>query len=206
MDSSGRAYVTGYTVSTNFPTAAPFQPSSGGNYDVFVTKLNASGSALVHSTYLGGSSIDLGNGIAVDSSGRAYVTGYTYSTDFPTWNPFQPGSGGNDDAFIAKISFPATFGDVDGDGQVDLTVWRPGSGTWYTWLSSSLGTYTSTPWGLAGDVPVSGDYDGDGKSDAAVWRPSNGVWYVTTKRYPRNIHCECMGRIFGHPRTGRLRR
>ena len=54
LDSSGNAYVTGYTVSTDFPTATPFQPSSGGNYDAFVTKLNASGSALVYSTYLGG--------------------------------------------------------------------------------------------------------------------------------------------------------
>ncbi len=58
--------------------------------DAFVTKLNAAGSALVYSTHLGGSAWDVGTGIAVDSSGNAYVTGTTYSSDFPTANAFQP--------------------------------------------------------------------------------------------------------------------
>ena len=91
VDSSGNAYVTGSTWSINFPTASPFQASNGGiGYsDVFVTKLNASGSALVYSTYLGGGNSDIGYGIAVDSSGNAYVTGWTDSTDFPTLNPLQ---------------------------------------------------------------------------------------------------------------------
>ncbi len=69
------------------------QRLAGGFTDAFVTKLNAAGSALVYSTYLGGSGGgdygDTGNGIAVDSSGNAYVTGYTDSTDFPTANAFQ---------------------------------------------------------------------------------------------------------------------
>ena len=90
MDSSGNAYVTGYTDSTNFPTANAFQAAfGGGNGDAFVTKLNAAGSALVYSTYLGGSGDDAGSGIAVDSSGNAYVTGHTTSTNFPTANAFQ---------------------------------------------------------------------------------------------------------------------
>jgi Beta-propeller repeat len=60
---------------------------------------------LVYSTYLGGSGGDIGNGIAVDSSGNAYVTGYTFSTDFPTKNPLQPANGGGKvDAFVAKIA------------------------------------------------------------------------------------------------------
>ncbi len=87
VDSSGNAYVTGYTRSIDFPaTAGAFQTAYGGGSsygDVFVTKLNATGSALVYSTYLGGSDEDLGNGIAVDSSGNAYVTGYTRSNNFP---------------------------------------------------------------------------------------------------------------------------
>ena len=103
VDSSGNAYVTGYTNSTNFPTANPLQAVYGGCGDAFVAKLNPGGSALVYSTYLGGSSDDRGYGIAVDSSGNAYVTGYTDSTNFPTANPLQAFSGGFYDAFVTKI-------------------------------------------------------------------------------------------------------
>jgi hypothetical protein len=81
--------VTGYTYSTDFPTQNPFQGSNAGSSDVFVTKLSSSGNTLSYSTYLGGTSDDYGYAIAVDSTGAAYVTGYTYSTNFPTKNPFQ---------------------------------------------------------------------------------------------------------------------
>lgn len=104
VDSSGNAYVTGSTDSTNFPTANPLQPALGGPRDAFVTKLNPSGSALVYSTYLGGSGIDSGADIAVDSSGNAYVTGSTGSPNFPTANPLQPTLGGGFDAFVAKLN------------------------------------------------------------------------------------------------------
>ncbi|HET6464633.1 MAG TPA: SBBP repeat-containing protein, partial [Nitrospiria bacterium] len=93
VDGSGNAYVTGYTLSLDFPTASPEQSACFGNittcHDAFVTKLKDDGSALVYSTYLGGSSDDEGKGIAVDGSGNAYVTGYTLSTDFPTANPLR---------------------------------------------------------------------------------------------------------------------
>jgi uncharacterized protein (TIGR03437 family) len=105
VDSSGNAYVTGYTESTNFPTASPLQATYGGGHDVFVAKLNPAGSALVYSTYLGGYSTDWGYGIAVDSSGNAYVTGYTESTNFPTASPLQAShGGGGPDAFVAKLN------------------------------------------------------------------------------------------------------
>jgi hypothetical protein len=85
VDSAGDAYITGYTNSTNFPTTAGASQTTGGGYnDAFISKLNASGTALVYSTYLGGNDQDSGLGIAVDGSGDAYVTGYTYSTNFPT--------------------------------------------------------------------------------------------------------------------------
>ena len=86
VDTAGNAYVTGYTASTDFPTTpGAFQTTyGGGNDDAFVTKLNPTGTALVYSTYLGGTDSDIGNGIAVDTAGNAYVTGYTASTDFPT--------------------------------------------------------------------------------------------------------------------------
>src|SRR5262249_31663390 len=92
VDSAGNAYVTGLTASNTFPTANAFQPNhaGGSNADAFVTKLNPAGAALVYSTYLGGSGIESGDGIAVDASGNAYAVGETSSPDFPTANALQP--------------------------------------------------------------------------------------------------------------------
>jgi Beta-propeller repeat len=107
VDGSGNAYVTGGTVSSNFPTVNPVQATLGsvGNQDVFVTKINAVGSAIVYSTYLGGSLGDYGSGIALDGSGNAHVTGTTASTNFPTFQPFQANFGGYiGDAFVASIA------------------------------------------------------------------------------------------------------
>ncbi|GAC1515357.1 MAG: SBBP repeat-containing protein [Terriglobales bacterium] len=100
VDSAGNAYVTGYTQSTNFPTATPFQAAYHLNTDAFVTKLNPTGTAFVYSTYLGGNGGDIGFGIAADSSGNAYVTGSTTSTDFPTLNPIQTHGG----IFLTKLN------------------------------------------------------------------------------------------------------
>ncbi len=109
VDSSDNAYITGYTNSTGFPvTPGAFQTVCGGGNpgDAFVTEVNPTGSALVYSTYLGGSNGETGRGIAVDSAGNAYVTGETSSTDFPvTPGAFQTTYGGNmDDAFVSKIN------------------------------------------------------------------------------------------------------
>ena len=104
IDSSGNAYVTGVTNSTDFPTVNPLQATNYGSDDGFVAELNPAGSALVYSTYLGGSGGDTSQGIAVDSCGNAYVTGYTQSTNFPTVNPLQATNHGSSDAFVAKIS------------------------------------------------------------------------------------------------------
>lgn len=100
---TGEAYVTGSTLSTNFPTAAPLQSTDAGDADVFVTKLNPTGSALMYSTYLGGSGFDEGRGIAVDSAGNAYVTGNTSSSNFPTKGSSTT-YGGKGDAFVAKLN------------------------------------------------------------------------------------------------------
>jgi hypothetical protein len=105
VDSSGNAYVTGRTASTDFPvTAGAFQTGYGGSTDTFVSKLNASGNALVYSTYIGGSGGDFGLAIALDASGEAYVAGQTGSTNFPTANPVQPVSGGPSDGFLTKLN------------------------------------------------------------------------------------------------------
>jgi len=119
-DAAGNAYVTGGTTSISFPTTSgAFQPANGAGavgapLDIFVTKLNAAGTAVVYSTYLGGSSNESAGGITVDDAGNAYVTGSTSSTDFPTTlGAFQPifggGStftefGGPSDAFVTKIN------------------------------------------------------------------------------------------------------
>jgi hypothetical protein len=106
VDSAGNAYVIGTTNSNNFPTMNPLQPAFEGlGYDSFLVKINPTGSGLVYSTYFGGSGLDVAQGVAVDSSSSAYVTGITQSTDFPTVNPLQPAYGGGDhDAFVAKIN------------------------------------------------------------------------------------------------------
>ena len=81
----GNAWVTGVTSSADFPvTAGAADSSFNGMADAFVSELNANGSALLYSTYLGGTQSESGNDIALDSSGDVYVTGHTYSMDFPT--------------------------------------------------------------------------------------------------------------------------
>jgi len=115
VDSSGSAYVTGYTYSADFPTANPLQASTGMSSDAFITKLNTSGSAFVYSTYLGGNNSDDGMGIAADSSGNSYVTGRTLSTDFPTAHPLQTSSRGDYDGFVTKIGLPTYSGITLGD-------------------------------------------------------------------------------------------
>ncbi|MBF0338966.1 MAG: SBBP repeat-containing protein, partial [Nitrospirae bacterium] len=106
VDSTGNAYITGETYSSNFPTASALQATyGGGTYDAFVTKFSPTGKTLVYSAYLGGSSEDRGYGIAVDSVGNAYITGWTASSNFPTVSVFQTTYGGGTyDAFVAKLS------------------------------------------------------------------------------------------------------
>jgi hypothetical protein len=103
VDASGNAYVSGTTNSTDFPASGKLSPYHG-NGDGFVLKMNASGSALLYSAYLGGSGNDAANGIALDSSGNAYVAGTTSSTNFPTAGAFQSMLSGTSDAFLAKIN------------------------------------------------------------------------------------------------------
>ncbi|MFO0969605.1 MAG: LamG-like jellyroll fold domain-containing protein, partial [Gemmataceae bacterium] len=106
-DANGNAYVTGLTASNNFPTAAPFQASPGTSAnDVFVTKLNPSGTGLLYSTYLGGATNEQPVSIAVDSGGNAVVAGFTASPDFPVVNASQPtlaNLSGSNDAFVTRF-------------------------------------------------------------------------------------------------------
>src|SRR3989442_679598 len=111
VDAVGNAYVTGFAGSSDFPTTAgAFQTAfGGGEADAFVTKLNPTGSALVYSTYLGGDGFDPGDGIAVDATGNAYVTGLTFSTNFPTTpGAFQTTPKFASDAFVVKLNAAGT--------------------------------------------------------------------------------------------------
>ncbi len=155
VDSAGNAYVTGMTASPEFPLANPLQRTLGGTgvfaqpaFDAFVSKLNPSGSALVYSTYLGGNSEDGGQGIAVDSARNAYVTGRTFSTDFPTVSPIRaaPGSG-----FVAKINasgsalvYSTYLGDLSGDGGSDIAVDSAGN-AYVTGFTNSANFPTVNP-------------------------------------------------------------
>jgi hypothetical protein len=106
VDASGSAYVAGGTTSGDFPLQSPFEPVNGaGNASAFVAKLSPSGTSLVYSTYLGGSSDDFAQGIAIDASHSAYVVGATSSSDFPTKGAIQPMFGGGQyDGFVTKLA------------------------------------------------------------------------------------------------------
>lgn len=103
VDGAGSVYVAGYTLSTNFPTANAIQAASGGGFDAFAARLNAAGSALLYSTYIGGSGLDFGHDAALDAGGQLHVAGYTTSTDFPTAGAIQAANAGGSDAFVAKL-------------------------------------------------------------------------------------------------------
>src|SRR5439155_25697234 len=106
VDAAGNTYVTGLTLSADFPTTlVAFDTSFNGILDAFVTKLSPTGTSLVYSTYLGGSNDDRGHSIAVDAAGNAYVTGLTFSADFPTTlGAFDTSFNGDSDVFVTKLN------------------------------------------------------------------------------------------------------
>jgi len=130
VDSSGCVYVTGETRSSDFPTLNQYQADLQGIRDAFVTKLDTTkngASSLIYSTYLGGDRFDFGRGIAVDASGCAYVTGETYSTDFPTRNPYQ-GNQEYSDAFFTKLDTTK-----NGASSLIYSTYLGGNGIDYGW-------------------------------------------------------------------------
>jgi hypothetical protein len=106
VDAAGNATITGYTQSSDFPTAKPLQGSfAGGSNDIFVTQLSGDGRALNFSTYLGGSGGDYGRGLALGATRNVYLTGYTESEDFPTREAFQDAyAGGSADSIAVKLN------------------------------------------------------------------------------------------------------
>ena len=138
----------------------PMQPTYGGGIDdAYVAEINPTGSALVYSTYLGGSGNDWGQHIAVDSSGNAYITGMTSSTDFPTMNPVQPTYGGGVyNAFIAKI---ASIGDATTTTIAAPPITYGADGLVTVSVTSSFGTATGVvTLSVDGGAPLSQDLSG----------------------------------------------
>jgi uncharacterized repeat protein (TIGR01451 family) len=124
VDANGNAYITGGTSSSDFPTLDATQPSPVLPPDAFVTKVNAAGNALSYSTFLSGIAGDVGNGIAVDSVGNAYIIGTTSSSDFPTAHPFQSTLKGTD-AFVTKIGVEAELSITKADSRDPVMVNNP---------------------------------------------------------------------------------
>ena len=105
VDADANAYIAGQTLSADFPVRGGFQTGpGGGGGDTFVTKIATSRQSVVYSTYVGGNGIDVATGIAIDSSGNAYVAGYTTSTIFPLMAPIQGTRRGPQDAFLYKLN------------------------------------------------------------------------------------------------------
>jgi hypothetical protein len=155
VDSGKNAYVTGVTSSTDFKTASATQPTKKGQNDAFVSEIKAGGSALVFSTYLGGSlnentsTINGGGslaGIAVDSAGaNIYVTGSTASTDFPTVAAEQTVTGGTGDAFVARYSLAGTTTGsfTVSNGALSATSGSPGVSATATITVTSVNSFNS---------------------------------------------------------------
>jgi len=177
VDSSGDAYVAGYTASSDFPTCPTKQPSqtdacasnSGttlqttltGGQNAFVAKLNPTGSALLYSTYLGGSQIDQANAIAVDGSGNAYVAGFTSSTDFPTCPTKQPSQ---TDACASSSGTTLQTTNKAGTNRTPFVTELNSAGSaliYSTYLGGSSGGFGNEAYAIAvdssGDAYVAGD-------------------------------------------------
>jgi hypothetical protein len=155
VDSSGNAYITGGTGSTNFPTANAIQSTFGGGSgsaaEGFVAKINTAGTALVYSTYLGGAAGERGEAIAVDTSGNAYVTGFSASANFPTANAIQSTYGGTNDAFVTKINpagsafvFSTFLGGASSETAHSIAV-EPAENIYVTGITSSADFPTVDP-------------------------------------------------------------
>jgi hypothetical protein len=104
IDTGGAVYATGRTQSPDFPTRNAYQSTYGRSTDSFASKLSPDGSSLVYSTFLGGSNTDYGYGVAVDSAGDAWLTGQTFSSDFPHANAYQPTLKSSADVFVTELT------------------------------------------------------------------------------------------------------
>ncbi|MGA4579275.1 SBBP repeat-containing protein [Limisphaera sp. VF-2] len=175
VDSAGAVYLTGFTASSNFPTVRALQAAIGGQpdpalgvhpLDAFVAKLSPEGDRVEFSTFFGGSGLDEGIGLAVDTPGRIYLTGLTDSTNLPVVNAFQPVPAGGRDGFVAQLTadgqglgFSTYLGGSGLDYGSGVAVDREGR-VWITgltqstnfWVTNAIQARINDPTGLATNV------------------------------------------------------
>lgn len=163
VDAEGAAYVTGFTLSTNFPLTNAIQSQHHGDFDAFVTKLAPTGNTLDFSTFIGGSDKDWAWGLDLDDDANVYITGETYSPDFPLYQALQPHHGGEQDAFLLVLTsegilkYSSFLGGSDNDRGWRLTVDQ-------NWLVHITGSTDSH------DFPLQAPYQNHlaGQADAFV--------------------------------------
>ncbi|UFP92726.1 beta strand repeat-containing protein [Gloeobacter morelensis] len=189
LDSAGNAYITGSTLSTNFPvTFGAYDTSYNGGTsfgDVFVSKLNALGDRLLYSTFIGGATDDYGSSIVVGSGGRIFITGATASIKYPTTSgAYDTSFDAATDVFISRFLVPVD-GDFGANDNADI-VWRNfGSGANTVWGMNGTAFSASVPLETVGDlnwrIGGTDDFNADGKLDI-LWRNQatgqNSVWLM----------------------------
>ena len=165
LDYHGDAYVTGYTVSQDFPLQRAVQIVNNGTNNAFVAKFDPTLATVIFGTYLGGAGNDSGNAIAVDFETSIIVAGQTSSQDFPTVGSLQHSIPSKLTSFVTKIAPQFTIG-IDSNTAIVTDPWHV---AWFT---------STTFFGTSTDVPVVGDWDGTGRKRIGVFR--NGTWLLDT--------------------------
>jgi uncharacterized protein (TIGR03437 family) len=173
VDAQGNTYITGQTGSVDFPGPSPLKGAKPANdNDAYVLKLNPSGSAIIYATWLGGSSSETANAIAVDAGGNAHVTGETFSTDFPkTTGALRESSAGGSDVYVVKLNPAGTalvYGTYLGGSSVDRGVGLAVDGGGNAWVAGSTDSFNFP---VAG--PAAGT-TGSARSGSAVYKSSGG--------------------------------